>query len=650
MARCFFMGHTFGAMQATNPAIPQPAVVLELKPVREALRDGAHARALEALEALEKRFPLSGLVRQERANYFKAIGDLPSAVAAYSSAVAANDALLESWRELLQWERAHGRLAEADQAARSIAKLQGAPAELLARSSLLNEGELDAAEDVIRAYLVRHGAHIEGMRLLAQLAIKRDVLDDAELLLEKVVELAPDYHDARFELASVLQHRRRHFPALLQVQSLLRISPDNRSWLRLYADICDGLGKYEAALPVWQRLLENEPGDVTLQMRIAHALRLQRKTPEALEIFRNVARLPRGGEEAFLALANLKTYRFTDEELDAMRRAEQATDLSDPERYRLCFGLGTALEHRKEYEASFHYYQRGNALKRAEIIYKPELVERARRLQEQVCTAGFFAARRGWGCPRPDPIFILGMPRSGSTLVEQILSSHSQVDGTMELPELPRLVQQFRTRREEDPPKYPGILTTFSPQEARQLGEIYLEETRVYREGAPFFIDKMLGNFRDVGFIHLTLPNARIIDARREAMACCFGNYKQLFNDGQSFTYDLTELGTYYRHYVGLMDHWDRVLPGKVLRVRHEDVVADLEGSVRRLLDYCGLPFEPACLEFHKTERSVRTLSAEQVRRPINSQGLALWRNYEPWLGPLKEALGPLADSPDPAA
>jgi hypothetical protein len=274
-------------------------------------------------------------------------------------------------------------------------------------------------------------------------------------------------------------------------------------------------------------------------------------------------------------------------------------------------------------------------------------VEINRRLQEQVCTAGFFAARRGWGCPSPDPIFVLGMPRSGTTLIEQILSSHSQVDGTMELPELPRLVQQFRTRREDDPPKYPGILTTFSPEEVRRLGEIYLEETRVYRERAsgaprPFFIDKMLGNFRDIGFIHLILPNAKIIDARRDAMPCCFGNYKQLFVEGQAFTYDLAELGNYYRHYVGLMDHWDRALPGKVLRVRHEDVVSDLEGCVRRLLDYCGLPFEPACLEFHKTERSVRTLSAEQVRRPINREGVALWRNYEPWLGPLKNALGPL--------
>jgi tetratricopeptide (TPR) repeat protein len=658
MARCFFMGHTFRAMQANIAGIPQPSVDTELAPVREALRAGAHARAHQMLAELEKRYPLSGLVRQERGNYLKAIGDQPSAMAAYRDAVDRNDALIDSWRELVPGYRSNGRLPDADHAARAIAKLTSVPAQLLAGSNLLNEGELDAAEDVVRSYLVRHGAHIEGMRLLAQIGIKREVLDDAELLLEKVLELAPDYHDVRYELATVLQTRRRHLPALLQAQHLLRISPQNRIWLQLYADACDGLGKYDEAQRIYQQLIQDDPDNVTLQMAIAHGLRMLRKTPEAVEIFRKVARLPRGMGEASLALANMKTYRFTDEELDYMRQAEAAADLANAERYHLCFAIGTALEHRKEYQTSFQYYQRGNALKRAEIVHKPELVERYRRLQEQVCTAEFFAARRGFGCPQPDPIFVLGMPRSGSTLIEQILSSHSKVEGTLELPELPRLVQQFRTRRESDPPKYPGILASLSPEEFRTLGEIYLEETRVYRGGAPgaarasaprpFFIDKMLGNFRDIGFIHLILPNAKIIDARREPMACCFSNFKQLFISGQAFTYDLHELGHYYRNYVELMDHWDRALPGKVLRVRHEDVVADLEGSVRRMLEFCGLPFEPACLEFYKTERSVRTISAEQVRRPIDAQGVAQWRNFEPWLGPLKQALGPLATPPDP--
>lgn len=314
-------------------------------------------------------------------------------------------------------------------------------------------------------------------------------------------------------------------------------------------------------------------------------------------------------------------------------------------RYRLCFALGKTLEERREYEESFRYYARGNALKRSELVYKPDVTERSLRLQATLCTSEFLAAREGLGCPRPDPIFIVGLPRSGSTLIEQILSSHSQVEGTLELPEIPRLVQQFRTRKAGGTPRYPAVLAELRAEELRRMGEIYLEETGVYRHGAPFFIDKMPGNFHDIGFIHLILPNAKIIEARRDAMACCFGNFKQLFANGQKFTYDLTEMGHYYRGYVELMEHWHRALPGKILRVRHADVVQDLEGSVRRILEFCGLAFEPACLEYYKTDRVVRTLSADQVRRPIYRQGLDQWRNYEPWLGALKVALGPLAEN-----
>jgi len=326
-----------------------------------------------------------------------------------------------------------------------------------------------------------------------------------------------------------------------------------------------------------------------------------------------------------------------------MRATESAPGTSLSDRYHLCFALGKALEDRNEYAASFEYYERGNALRRSELDYKPDVAERNLLLQKRICTAEFLTARRGMGCPRPDPIFIVGLPRSGSTLIEQILSSHSLVDGTLELPEIPRLVNQFRNRRANEDPRYPAVLAELHPEDFRALGETYLEETRPYRRGAPFFIDKMPGNFRDIGFIHLILPNARIIDARRAAMACCFGNFKQLFVNGHEFTYNLAEIGRYYRTYVELMEHWDRALPGKVLRVQHEAVVNDLEGNVRRILEFCGLEFQPACLEFYKTERSVRTVSSEQVRRPIYREGIEQWRNFEPWLAPLKSALGPLA-------
>jgi hypothetical protein len=304
------------------------------------------------------------------------------------------------------------------------------------------------------------------------------------------------------------------------------------------------------------------------------------------------------------------------------------------------------LEDRAEYAESFEYYARGNALKKAEIDFRIEPIERNTRLQTAVCSREFFASRQGWGSQRKDPIFIVGLPRSGSTLLEQILASHSQVEGTMELADIPRLVQRLQGRNPNTlAPEYPGVLEKLTVEQLRRFGEQYLEDTRVYRTGKAFFIDKMPNNFRHIGLIHLILPNAKIIDARRDPMACCFSNFKQLFATGQEFTYGIDDIARYYRTYVELMNHWDRVLPGKILRVNHEDVVADLEDSVRRLLYFCGLDFEPGCLEFYKNERSVRTASSEQVRRPIYTEGLDQWRHYEPWLEPLKQALGELAIS-----
>jgi hypothetical protein len=355
-----------------------------------------------------------------------------------------------------------------------------------------------------------------------------------------------------------------------------------------------------------------------------------------------------------------------------MREEESNPRTGPVDRYHLCFALGKALEDRGDYAASFSFYERGNALKRASTRYQAESTELNTRLQKEVCSREFFAARAGSGCPAPDSIFIVGLPRSGSTLIEQILASHSQVEGTMELAEIPRLVHQLNGRAAgaaEGEPPYPRVLTSLTPQQLLALGEEYLTRTRIYRgvgvntlpaaaspgdagpraaqAGAtvpggirPFFIDKMPNNFRHIGLIHLILPRARIIDARREPMACCFSNFKQLFASGQEFTYSLEDIARYYRSYVDLMQHWDAVLPGKVLRVQHENLVDDLETNVRRVLAFCGLDFEPQCLEFWKTQRSVRTASSEQVRRPIFKEGLDQWRHFAPWLNPLKAALG----------
>ncbi len=346
---------------------------------------------------------------------------------------------------------------------------------------------------------------------------------------------------------------------------------------------------------------------------------------------------------AYWSLANLKTYRFTADEIGSMRAAEAAPAVKPVDRYHLCFALGKALEDRGEYRESFLYYERGNALKRAETRYQPEPIERNARLQKAVCRRALFASRSGAGSPDRSPIFIVGLPRAGSTLIEQILASHSEVEGTMELADIPRLVQRLQGR-EPDPaaPRYPGVLEELTLEQLRQLGETYLADTQVYRSGKPRFIDKMPNNFRHLGLIHLMLPNATLIDARREPMACCFGNFKQLFASGQEFTYGLDDIARYYLSYVDLMNHWEQVLPGKILRVQHEDLVEDLAAQVRRILDFCGLDFQAQCLEFHKTQRSVRTASSEQVRLPIFTEGLDQWRNFEPWLGPLQQALGPL--------
>jgi hypothetical protein len=326
-----------------------------------------------------------------------------------------------------------------------------------------------------------------------------------------------------------------------------------------------------------------------------------------------------------------------------MRAQEADPRLQLNDRYHLCFALGKALEDRGEYAQSFQYYLRGNALKKTEIRYRPEPIERNCRLQKEICTEDFFAARRGYGDRSPAPIFIVGLPRSGSTLLEQILASHSMVEGTMELAEVPRLVGELQGRYVDSDhyvPRYPAVLAELSAADFSRFGAKYLSDTRFYRSGRPRFIDKMPNNFRHLGLIHLMLPNARIIDARREPLACCFSNFKQLFAAGQQFTYSMEDIARYYRSYVDLMDHWERVLPGAVLRVQYEEVVSDLETNVRRILDFCGLEFEPGCIEFHKTERRVHTASSEQVRRPLNRDGVDQWRHFEPWLGPMKAALG----------
>jgi tetratricopeptide (TPR) repeat protein len=531
-------------------------------------------------------------------------------------------------------------------AAKHIATLQNLPAPIVEANSLFSDGELTPAENIVRAYLQTHGDHVEAMRLLARIGFEREVLDDAELLLESVLKLAPDYQAARLDYARVLYRRQKYLQAQQETEKLLALDPENREYLKQYAASCVGLGNYEPIIGLYRGLLaRTPPGDpqaADLHLWVAHALKTLGRQQEAIDEYSAAITIRPQFGEAWFSLANLKTYRFVPDQVERMRLAEAASATQTVDRYHLCFALGKALEDAQDYATSWQYYERGNALKHAEIRYLPHITETNTRLSKQVCTKEFFAARPGWGVSDPDPILVVGLPRAGSTLIEQILASHSQVEGTQELADIQRIVMELRGRAADlDNPRFPGALAELSREDFRRLGERYMADTRVFRTTSrPFFIDKMPNNFRYIGLIHLMLPNAKIIDARREPLACCFGNLKQLFSSGQEFSYSLEDIAGYYRTYLELMRHWNDALPGRILKVQHEDLVDDLEGSVARILEFCGLAFEPACLQFHQTERSVRTASSEQVRRPISREGLEQWRNYEPWLAPLREMLG----------
>jgi len=603
------------------------------------------ADALATLEQLERFHPGYSRLYQERGHCYVAMKDAPQAIQAFLRAVAINPALPASWGMLEGLYRMCGDADNSGKAAAHVAKLKTLPQEVITATGLFSDGDLAAAEKMIRAFLLAHGDHIEAMRLLARIGAALEVFDDAELLLAAVLERVPDYSAARYDYASVLLGRHKYSEALIELDKLLGVDPANRQYRTLQASAVVGLGDHPRAIALYEDLLRDAPARsanaAELRLSIAHSLKTLGRGPDAIGEYRAATRERADFGDAYWSLANLKTYRFTDAELDSMRAAEAlpATGLVD--RYHLCFALGKAYEDRGEYAESWGYYQRGNALKRAESRYRPEVIELNTANQKSVCTRKFFEQRLGSGVASTAPIFVLGLPRSGSTLIEQILASHSAVEGTQELAEIPRYVLELQGReRDFESPRYPAVLAHVPAAQFVRFAERYLEDTRVYRTGKPRFIDKMPNNFRHIGFIHLMFPNAKIIDARREPMACCFGNLKQLFARGQEFTYSIQDIARYYRTYLELMEHWDTVLPGRVLRVHHEDVVDDLERSVRRILDFCELPFEPACVEFHRTERSVRTASSEQVRQPIFREGLDQWRRFETWLGPLRDTLG----------
>jgi tetratricopeptide (TPR) repeat protein len=605
-------------------------------------RLGRVGEARKTLDRLEERHSGFSRLYEERGYHHVAMHQAELAIESFEKAVHLNAALPSSWSMLEGLHRMTGHGANAELAASQLAALGRIPAPVVAAISAFLDGDLDVAEERVRDYLIQHGNQVEAMRLLARIGIARKIFDDAELLLAAVLEIAPDYRTARMEYAQVLIELHRESEARRELERLMQEDPAHRlDYQGLYATACVGLGEHERAIGLYQELLQGSSLDADTHLSIAHAQKTIGQRAAAIDSYHRAADARIGFGDAYWSLANLKTYRFTDDEIDRMKALESDPARSAVDRLHLCFALGKALEDRGDYADSFAYYARGNALKQSASAYEPQIIEDNTARQKAICNAGFFADRRDWGDPDPSPIFIVGLPRSGSTLIEQILASHSAVEGTQELPLVQQTVAALRGR-EPDParPRYPRVLTELSAESVRELGVRYLESTRAYRTGKPFFIDKMPNNFRHIGLIRLLLPKAKLIDARREPMACCFSNFKQLFARGQEFTYGLEDIARYYRTYLELMQHWDQVLPGWILRVQYEDLVDDLDGNVRRILEFCGLPFEEQCLNFHTTARSVRTASSEQVRQPLYREGLEQWKHFEPWLAPLAAALG----------
>ena len=604
---------------------------------------GDNASAADTLQQLRSAHPQYGRGYQETGHNLNAVKEHEVAGSAFEKAVQLNPALLGSWRALLNWYQASGQAEKAVEAENHVRWLSEMPVELQTVSSLIFEDKLFIAEQICRQFLKQHPHQKEAMRLLAEIGNKLQILDEAEFLLESCVEFYPDYHRARLDYVHVLHKRQKFKQALEHAKTLHHADPLNILYEVTLAAEQQAFGNFDEALFIYDQLLLREGNLPRVYSARGHALKTIGRTADAVESYRNAYRSKPDYGDAYWSLANLKTYAFTDSELELMQAKESDSSVASNDRIHLCFALGKALEDRKSYPEAFSYYDKGNRLKLGHSSYRPESVETELERQKQLCDSAFFRERSNVGCSSAAPIFIVGLPRAGSTLLEQILASHSQVDGTMELANIIGLANRLNgtKRQQEEEAPYPGILADLDAEQLLQMGEAFIEDTQLHRQAGAFFVDKMPNNFRHIALIQLILPNAKIIDARRHPMACCFSGFKQLFAEGQEFTYGLEEIGRYYRAYVDVMAHWDKVLPGRILRVQHEDVIADLETQVRRILDYCELPFEQACIDFHQTERAVRTPSSEQVRQPIYSSGMEQWRNFSEFLAPLEQALGP---------
>jgi predicted Zn-dependent protease len=605
---------------------------------------GRTRAALEVLGPLGRENPGSAPAHIELGIALGEAGRVTDAVTALRHAVRVSPDSPDGWRLLADQLDALGNAEAADQARAQYLKAANRDPRLMEAAAALVENNLPAAAMRLRAHLQASPTDVAALRMLAEVAGRLRHYSEAQSFLEKCLELAPSFDAARHNYALVLNRQGKAAQALPQVELLLAKEPRNPGYRSLQAAVLVNVGDYSKSIEIYETVLAEYPQQSKIWLSYGHSLRTAGRQADSIAAYRRTISLEPTLGEAWWSLANLKTFHFEAADVSAMRAALERDNLSDEDRLHFEFTLGKALEDARQYESSFQHYSRGNSIRARSHIYSAEENSAYVRRSKALFTADFFAARAGAGAAARDPIFIVGLPRAGSTLIEQILASHSQVEGTMELPDIPQLARQVVGNRQGDyAAGFLQALAALPHDELRAYGERYLDQTRILRKsGAPFFIDKMPNNCLYVGLIHLILPNARIIDARRHPVGCCFSCFKQHFARGQNFTYSLDDIGRYYRDYVELMAHFDAVLPGRIHRVFYERMIENTEEEVRRLLDYCDLPFEAGCREFYNSERAVRTASSEQVRQPIFREGMDHWRHYEPWLEPLETALGPV--------
>jgi tetratricopeptide (TPR) repeat protein len=635
--------------EAILEAVPRHAGTTVILAAAHRLSGDAR-QALAVVAPLARALPTMVSAQIELGLTLADLGRTAEAVAAFQRAVVQEPRAAEAWRGLAEGLDLLGDTAGSERALAQQLRASTRDPALIEAAAALVDNRLGVAEQLLRDHLADHPADIAALRMLAETGARLGRYEDVERILTQCLEIAPGFAAARHNLATMLYRQNKSEQAKAQIERLTDRDPRHPGYANLRAAILSRLGEYDTAIGLYETMLAEFPGQPKGWMSYGHALKTVGRQADCVAAYRKCLELSPGLGEAWWSLANLKTVKFDDADRAAMAAGLEQSNLSDDDRLHLHYALGKALEDAKLYAESFDHYAQGAAIRRGQVDYDPEENHADVARSRAVFTPALLATTAGGGCPASDPIFVVGLPRSGSTLIEQILASHSQVEGTMELPDLIVMARRLggKANRREDS-TYPEMLAGLSPDALRELGEEYLDRTRVQRKtDRPFFIDKMPNNFAHTGLIHLILPNAKIIDARRHPLGCCFSGFKQHFARGQAFSYDLTDIGRYYADYVALMDHFDTVLPGRVHRVIYERMIEDPEGQIRALLDHCGLPFEAACLSFHENDRAVRTASSEQVRRPIFKDAVEHWQNFESNLGPLKQALGEcLATYPD---